>query len=40
MINSFLALRTSQRPILCHQRRIASTAKRAVSWSMPTLTQP
>src|SRR3954451_2319984 len=27
-------------PISDHQRRIDSTAKRAVSWSMPTLTQP
>jgi hypothetical protein len=25
---------------VCHQRRIALTAKLAVSWSMPTLTQP
>src|SRR5262249_44338622 len=27
-------------PIFCHQRRIVATAKSAVSWSVPTLTQP
>jgi hypothetical protein len=26
--------------MFCHQRRIALTAKLAVSWSMPTLTHP
>jgi hypothetical protein len=26
--------------MVCHQRRMALTAKLAVSWSMPTLTQP
>ena len=28
------------RPICSHQRRTLATAKAAVSWSMPTLTQP
>ena len=27
-------------PTACHQRRIVSTANAAVSWSVPTLTQP
>jgi hypothetical protein len=39
VISSRLALGESGLPIVCHQRRMLSTAKAAVSWSVPTLTQ-
>jgi hypothetical protein len=34
------ALGYSARPACCHQRRSVATANAAVSWSVPTLTQP
>jgi hypothetical protein len=39
-MNSERARRYLGRPIFCHQRLIVRTAKLAVSWSIPTLTQP
>src|SRR5215203_1268797 len=40
VITSRLAPGSRTWPISCHQRRIVCTAKAAVSWSIPTLTQP
>ena len=40
VINNSYASPYRLQPILFHQCAMASAAKRAVSWSMPTITQP
>jgi hypothetical protein len=40
VISSRPAVGQAARPAAFHQRRIDSTANTAVSWSVPTLTQP
>jgi hypothetical protein len=38
--SNFVACGYTWRPMFCHHRRNVSTANSAVSWSMPTPTQP
>ena len=35
-----VGVRVAAAPTACHQRRMVATAKAAVSWSAPTVTQP